>query len=103
MIAVHLARRPGEPDVPSVTTIWRILVRRGFVTPQPQKPPRSSYVRFSAEMPNDRWQADITHVAQVSALDERARRHGFGAHRCARITLDSARVAASTADSWRRP
>ena len=59
-IAVHLTRRHGA--VPSVATIWRILVRRGFVAPQPQKRPRSSYVRFAAEMPNERWQADITHV-----------------------------------------
>jgi transposase InsO family protein len=59
-IAVHLARRHGS--TPSVATIWRILVRRGFVTPQPQKRPRSSFIRFEAEMPNERWQADITHV-----------------------------------------
>ena len=61
-IAVHLARRHGGAAVPSVATIWRILVRRGFVPPQPQKRPRSSFVRFEAEMPNERWQADITHV-----------------------------------------
>jgi transposase InsO family protein len=59
-IAVHLGRRHTE--VPSVATIWRILSRRGFVTPQPQKRPRSSYVRFVADQPNERWQADITHV-----------------------------------------
>jgi transposase InsO family protein len=58
-IAVHLVRRHGH--APSVATIWRILSRRGFVTPQPQKRPRSSWVRFEAEMPNERWQADITH------------------------------------------
>jgi len=60
-IATHLGRRHGEEAVPSVATIWRTLSRRGFVTPQPQKRPRSSFVRFSAEMPNERWQADITH------------------------------------------
>ncbi len=60
-IAVHLSRRHGEDVVPSVATIWRILSRRGFVTPQPQKRPRSSFIRFCAEMPNERWQADITH------------------------------------------
>ena len=58
-IAVHLQRRRGTS--PSVATIWRILSRRGFVTPQPQKRPRSSFVRFEAEMPNERWQADVTH------------------------------------------
>ena len=61
-IAVHLSRRHPASGVPSVATIWRILSRRGFVTPQPQKRPKSSFVRFEAEMPNERWQADITHV-----------------------------------------
>jgi transposase InsO family protein len=60
-IAYHLTRRHGQGSTPSVATIWRILSRRGFVTPQPQKRPRSSFIRFCAEMPNERWQADITH------------------------------------------
>jgi transposase InsO family protein len=47
--------------VPSVATIWRVLSRRGFVTPQPHKRPRSSWRRFQAELPNECWQADITH------------------------------------------
>jgi transposase InsO family protein len=58
-IAVHLHRRHGTSPAPS--TIWRVLSRRGFVTPQPQKRPRSSFIRFEAAMPNERWQADITH------------------------------------------
>jgi len=58
-IAYHLTKRHGT--APSVATIWRVLSRRGFVTPQPQKRPRSSLVRFEAEMPNERWQADVTH------------------------------------------
>jgi transposase InsO family protein len=60
-IAAHLGRRHDATDVPSVATIWRVLSRRGFVTPQPQKRPRSSFIRFEAAMPNERWQADITH------------------------------------------
>jgi len=60
-ILAHLVRRHGEGTVPSVATIWRILSRRGFVTPQPQKRPWSSFIRFEAAMPNERWQADITH------------------------------------------
>ena len=32
------------------------------MTPQPQKRPKSSYVRFEADLPNERWQADVTHV-----------------------------------------
>jgi transposase InsO family protein len=58
-IAFHLERRHGTAPAPS--TIWRILQRRGFITPQPQKRPRSSYVRFEADQPNERWQADVTH------------------------------------------
>jgi transposase len=58
-IAHHLAK---ELDcVPSVSTIWRILRREGLVSPQPQKRPRSSLIRFEAELPNEMWQADITH------------------------------------------
>ena len=56
----HLKRR--HRDVPSVSTIWRVLKARGFVTPQPHKRPRSSYVRFAAELPNECWQMDTTHV-----------------------------------------
>jgi len=59
-IACHLARQ-GIDGVPSVSTIWRILRRRGLVLPQPQKRPRSSLIRFEAELPNEMWQADITH------------------------------------------
>jgi transposase InsO family protein len=59
-IAYHLAERHGSG--PSPSTIWRVLSRRGFITPEPAKRPRSSYVRFQAEQPNERWQADVTHV-----------------------------------------
>src|SRR3954470_14229769 len=76
-IRSHLARRtprslpddrspavtepPDFSGLPSVSTIWRILTRRGFVTPQPHKRPRSSWRTFAAEQPNERWQADTTH------------------------------------------
>jgi transposase InsO family protein len=64
-IAAHLSRQirdeGGRPATPAVSTIWRILSRRGFVRPQPQKRPRSSWRTFCADQPNERWQADITH------------------------------------------
>jgi transposase InsO family protein len=60
-IHTHLANRHGDP--PSVSTIWRVLKARGFVTPQPHKRPKSSMVRFAAELPNECWQADVTHVS----------------------------------------
>ena len=43
-IAYHLGER--HAGVPSVATVWRILSRRGFVAPQPQKRPKSSFIRF---------------------------------------------------------
>lgn len=66
---------------PSAATIWRILSRRGFVTPQPHKRPRSSWRRFQAELPNELWQADITHwlladgreVEILNILDDHSR------------------------------
>jgi transposase InsO family protein len=58
-IAFHLQRRRGVS--PSPSTIWRVLCRRGFIVPEPHKRPKSSYVRFEADQPNERWQLDITH------------------------------------------
>ena len=59
-IHYHLGR--DDPAPPSVSTIWRILKRRGFITPQPHKRPKSSYIRFEASLPNETWQADVTFV-----------------------------------------
>jgi transposase InsO family protein len=88
-IRTHLARRrtprsktSTSPDsLPAVSTIWRILARRGFVTAQPHKRPRSSWRRFEAEQPNERWQADTTHwqladgtpVEILNLLDDHSR------------------------------
>lgn len=67
-----LGRRGSEP-VPSTATIWRILVRRGFVVPQPQKRPTASLRRFEAAVPNQLWQADaakwVIATGQVEILD----------------------------------
>ncbi len=60
-IAHHLAQRTSH--VPSVATIWRILRRHGLISPQPQKRPRSSLIRFEAALPNEMWQGDVTHWA----------------------------------------
>ncbi len=46
---------------PSLSTIHRVLRRRGFVVPQPQKRPRSSWMRFESSLPNECWQSDMTH------------------------------------------
>jgi transposase InsO family protein len=97
-IAYHLTQRGGSAPAPA--TIWRILSRRGFVTPQPQKRPRSSYVRFAADMPNERWQADVTHwnlasgiqVEILNMLDDHSR---FLVASHARATTKAADVVAS--------
>ena len=43
------------------STIWRTLKRAGLIEPQPQKRPKSSYLRFEADLPNECWQSDFTH------------------------------------------
>jgi transposase InsO family protein len=45
----------------SRATINRVLVRAGAVTPDPSKRPKSSYIRFEADQPNECWQSDFTH------------------------------------------
>ena len=58
-IAWHLAHHHRLQI--SRATIDRTLHRQGLVTPAPRKRPRSSYIRFAAEQPNELWQADFTH------------------------------------------
>jgi transposase InsO family protein len=78
-IGWHLERRHGT--APSHSTIMRILRRRGCVTPQPKKRPKSSFVRFEAELPNECWQSDMTHwtladgshVEIINYLDDHSR------------------------------
>lgn len=45
----------------SRSTIWRILTHASVIAPQPQKRPRSSWIRFQAAQPNEMWQSDFTH------------------------------------------
>jgi transposase InsO family protein len=67
-IRVHLARQ-RRGAVPSIATIWRVLKARGFVTPQPHKRPKSSYTRFCADLPNECWQMDVTHVVLATGTE----------------------------------
>lgn len=48
--------------VPSTSTIRRILHAEALIQPAPRKRPKSSYLRFEADLPNECWQADITHT-----------------------------------------
>ena len=64
-----------------MATIWRILKRKGLVTPRPHKRPRASFIRFEAKFPNETWQvdatpwqlADGTPVEILNWLDDRSR------------------------------
>jgi transposase InsO family protein len=58
---IHWHLEEGGFTPPSVATIYRILKRRGFITPEPRKRPRASYIRFEASLPNECWQTDMTH------------------------------------------
>jgi transposase len=58
-IAWHLEHHHGLRV--SANTIHRHLRAAGLITPQPHKRPKSSYIRFAAHQPNERWQADFTH------------------------------------------
>jgi transposase InsO family protein len=53
----------------SRATIHRILTRAGAVTPEPAKRPKSSYIRFAAEQPNETWQSDFTHYRLTTGAD----------------------------------
>ncbi|MFC7500762.1 IS481 family transposase [Nocardioides sp. CPCC 206347] len=58
-IAWHLTQH--HDITTSVATISRYLTRAGLVMPEPKKRPKSSYIRFQAQMPNETWQSDFTH------------------------------------------
>lgn len=61
----------------SRATINRILVRAGAVTPEPAKRPKSSYLRFEAEQPNETWQADYTHFRLTDGARRVSHRGGI--------------------------
>ena len=102
-ITWHLAHHHGVQL--SRATVHRILTRHGAITPEPKKRPRSSYIRFAAEQPNETWQSDFTHyrltgpdatpdrdVEIITWLDDHSRYalHVSAHHRItARIVLDT--------------
>jgi transposase InsO family protein len=53
----------------SRATIYRIIRRASLVTAEPHKKPKSSYIRFQAEQPNETWQADFTHHRLANGTD----------------------------------
>jgi transposase InsO family protein len=71
----------GHAEVPSPSTIWRILTRHGAIIPQPRKRPKSATTRFTFGRPNECWQSDWTEwrladgtaVAIAGTLDDHSR------------------------------
>jgi transposase InsO family protein len=80
-LTIHYHLSLHHEQTPSISTIWRVLRRRGFVAPQLHKRPRSSWVRFEAKLPNECWQSDVTHwrlddgtgVEIVNFIDDHSR------------------------------
>lgn len=54
---------------PAVSTIWKILKRNNLIQPEPKKRPKSSYIRFEADLPNECWQSDFTHYKLANGTD----------------------------------
>ena len=66
-IAWHLEHH--HDLVVSPATISRVLTRTGLVTPEPKKRPKTSYLRFEADQPNETWQSDFTHYPLADGTD----------------------------------
>ena len=66
-IAWHLQHHHQVAVSPAAVS--RYLTRAGLVTPAPAKRPRSSYLRFEAELPNECWQSDFTHYRLADGTD----------------------------------
>jgi transposase InsO family protein len=93
-----LGRRLDAERVPSVSTIWRVLSRRGFIVPDRSKVPGKRWRSFAADRANECWQIDSTHwlladdteVEIINTIDD-----------CSRTAIRSAAVARCTlATSW---
>jgi transposase InsO family protein len=90
-IGWHLTQR--QLSCPSVSTIWRVLVRRGLVVPEPKKAPRRVWRRFERQRPNELWQIDATHyllgdetvVEIINLIDD-----------CSRLNVDAFAVRSCT-------
>jgi transposase InsO family protein len=77
-IAFYLA---GLPGLPSESTIWRILKKRGFIVDDPSKRPKRAHRSFTVERANGCWQlddtswklADGTEVKILNVIDDHSR------------------------------
>lgn len=63
----HLAQH--HQIVVSVSTIRRRLIAAGLVEPNPKKKPKRKFIRFAADLPNETWQSDFTHIWLANGSD----------------------------------
>lgn len=69
---------PVGTVIPSEATIWRILTRRGFITPEPKKAPKHAHRTITTDWANECWQiddidwklADDSEVKIISLVDD---------------------------------
>jgi transposase InsO family protein len=110
-IQFHMGREAcWNGRVPSPATIHRVLVRRGFVVPAPQKRPKVSWRRFEAALPNECWQIDAMDwvvatgsVKIFNLIDDHSRVH-VGCRAVSHATSDEAWAAFTQAASvWGMP
>jgi transposase InsO family protein len=66
-IAWHLEHH--HKTAVSRSSIHRHLASVGLIEPEPAKRPKSSYIRFNAELPNECWQSDFTHWRLADGTD----------------------------------
>lgn len=62
----HLA---NQGHTVSVSTIRRRLITAGLIISEPKKRPKTSYIRFEADLPNETWQSDFTHYRLPNGAD----------------------------------
>jgi transposase InsO family protein len=78
----ELGRTDCPGPVPSLTTIYRVLVRHGLINPVPRRRRREDYRRWQRDRPMELWQLDIVdgiHLADgseakvVTGVDDHSR------------------------------
>jgi transposase len=75
-LAFELGRQGCPGPVPSLSTIYRVLVRHGFINPAPRGRRREDYIRWQREEPMQLWQLDIVDGMDskiVTGVDDHSR------------------------------